>query len=127
MIEIMLVVMIIVLLLGFAISQMGGNIDIAREARVKGDVQSVKTQLMIYESQNGDFPSTEQGLRALITKPEGASSNWRQLMEELPKDPYGKAEYLYMRPGKHNPNSYDLYSVGKDHLPDTADDIGNWK
>jgi general secretion pathway protein G len=127
MLEIMLVVMIISVLLGFAISKMGSSLDIAKEIRIKGDIQSLGTQLMVYQVTNGFFPSTEQGLKALVSKPESdpRPRNWRKLMDEVPVDPYG-SEYRYQRPGIHNPEGYDLFSAGYDGKPGTSDDIGNW-
>jgi general secretion pathway protein G len=127
MIEIMLVVLIIVLLLGFAINKMGGSLDFARETRIKGDIQSLGTQLMVYQGTNGFFPSTEQGLKALVSKPESdpRPRSWRKLMAEVPQDPFGN-EYQYQSPGTHNSDGYDLFSAGVDRKPGTADDIGNW-
>ena len=127
MIEIMLVVLIIVLLLGFAINKMGGSLDFARETRIKGDIQSLGTQLMVYQATNGFFPSTEQGLKALVAKPESdpRPRSWRKLMPDVPQDPFGN-EYQYQSPGSHNSDGYDLFSAGADRKPGTADDIGNW-
>src|SRR5437667_8823916 len=68
--EIMLVVTIIALLLGTAIYKLAGNVEYARHTRVQADVQSINTQLKLYESMNGFYPSTEQGLQALVTQPE---------------------------------------------------------
>jgi general secretion pathway protein G len=127
MLEIMLVVMIIVLLLGFAINNMRGSIDFAKETRIKGDIQSLGTQLMVYQVTNGFFPSTAQGLKALVSKPESdpRPRSWRKLMAEVPQDPFGN-EYQYQSPGTHNSDGYDLFSAGADRKPGTADDIGNW-
>jgi general secretion pathway protein G len=47
-------------------------------------------------------------------------------MDQIPLDPYGK-DYQYVQPGIHNPDSYDLFSAGKDHIPGTVDDTGNWE
>ena len=127
MLEIMLVVMIITVLLGFAINRMGGSLDIAKDIRIKGDIQSLGTQLMVYQVTNGFFPSTEQGLKALVSKPESdpRPRSWRKLMPDVPQDPFGN-EYQYQSPGSHNSDGYDLFSAGKDRKAGTADDIGNW-
>jgi len=66
--EIMLVVSIIVIILGVAISKLGNTTGIAKSMRVQADVQAIKTQLQLYESMNGFFPTTEQGLQALVTQ-----------------------------------------------------------
>jgi general secretion pathway protein G len=95
----------------------------AKEIAVTTDIQGIRTQLKLYESLNGFFPTTEQGLQALVTQPytEPKPSRWMQLFKELPKDPWG-TPYIYLHPGKKNPKSFDLYSAGKDRKPDTADD-----
>ena len=67
--EIMLVVTIIALLLGTAIYKLSGNVEYARHNRVAADIQSISTQLKLYESMNGFYPTTEQGLQALVTQP----------------------------------------------------------
>ncbi len=126
--EIMLVVLIIGLLIGMAVKYLGGNIDIAMKTRAQGDIQSISTQLMIYRAQNGFYPPTEQGLKALVTKPEAEPRprNWTQLMPTMPRDGW-EMEYNYVQPGTHNPNSFDLFSSGSDRKPGTADDVGNWE
>ena len=124
--EIMLVVMIIALLAGSAIYMMKDNIGIAKDTRVNTDIQTMKTQLMVYESTVGYLPSTEQGLKAMITPPQPKPRNWKKLFDTMPLDPYGK-EYQYVQPGVHNPDGYDLFSAGKDHIPGTVDDVGNWE
>ena len=126
--EIMLVVMIIALLAGSAIYMMKGNLDVANDVRVRGDIQSMGTPLMVYRSSNGFLPTTEQGLKALVSKPESSPKprNWQKLMDKIPIDPYGM-EYNYSQPGMHNPDSYDLFSAGLDRIVGTADDKGNWE
>lgn len=126
--EIMLVVVIISLLLGAAIYNMGGNVDTARNVRVQADISSIKSLLKVYNGMNGFYPTTEQGLKALVAQPttEPRPKQWTQGFEQIPRDPWDK-EYNYACPGKHNPKSFDLYSCGPDRLPGTADDIGNWE
>jgi len=121
--EIMLVVTIIALLLGAAIYKLGGNVEYARHIRVAADIQGINTQLGLYESMNGFYPTTEQGLQALVTQPntDPKPTRWYQLYKELPKDPWG-SDYIYRCPGLKNPNGYDLYSAGPDRKPDTTDD-----
>ncbi len=127
-VEIMLVLSIIAVLLAAGIHYMAGNLDIAKETRVKGDLQTITVQLRTYEMQNLFMPSTEQGLQALVTMPtsEPKPTRWRQLLEkDALIDPWG-SPYKYANPGKHNPSSFDLYSIGADRTEGTADDFGNW-
>src|SRR5215472_752737 len=121
--EIMLVVSIIVIILGVAISKLGNTTAIAKSMRVQADIQAIKTQLQLYESMNGFFPTTEQGLQALVTQPQNdpKPTRWYQLFKELPKDPWG-SDYIYRNPGLKNPGGYDLYSAGPDRQADTSDD-----
>src|SRR5438105_2077628 len=79
--EIMLVVTIIALLLGAAIYKLGGNVEFARHTRIGADIQGINTQLKLYESMNGFYPSTEQGIQALIVQPDSdpKPTRWYQL------------------------------------------------
>src|SRR5438132_6883001 len=121
--EIMLVVSIIVIILGVAISKLGNTTGIAKSMRVQADVQAINTQLKLYESMNGFFPTTEQGLQALVVQPgtDPKPTRWYQLYKETPKDPW-QNNYIYLCPGVKNPSGYDLYSAGPDRKPDTTDD-----
>jgi general secretion pathway protein G len=121
--EIMLVVTIIALLLGAAIYKLGGNVEYSRHVRVAADIQGINTQLKVYESMNGFFPTTDQGLQALVSQPttDPQPTRWYQLYSQFPKDPW-QSNYVYRCPGIKNPNGYDLFSPGPDHLADTADD-----
>ena len=123
--EIMLVVTIIAILMGAAIYKLAGNVEIAKHTAVTADVQALGTQLKLYESMNGFFPTTEQGLQALVTPPETdpKPARWYQLFKEMPKDPWHN-NYIYRCPGVKNPGSYDLFSAGPDRIADTADDDG---
>jgi general secretion pathway protein G len=121
--EIMLVVTIIALLLGTAIYKLTGNVDIARHTTVEADVQSIGTQLQLYNNMNGFYPTTEQGLQALVSQPSSdpQPQRWYQLFKELPQDPWHNP-YIYICPGRKNPTGYDLYSAGPDRKSDTPDD-----
>lgn len=123
--EIMLVVGIIVIILGVAVSKLGNTTGVAKDMRVRADIQSISTQLKLYESVNGFLPTSEQGLQALVSPPESdpKPTRWYQLFKELPQDPWS-SNYVYFSPGRKNPGSYDLYSPGPDRKADTADD--NW-
>jgi general secretion pathway protein G len=121
--EIMLVVTIIGLLLTAAIFGFRGNVEYSRRVRVQGDIQGITTQLKLYESMNGFYPTTDQGLQALVVQPETdpKPSRWLQLFDKIPKDPW-QTDYIYRRPGLKNPNGFDLFSAGPDRKADTADD-----
>jgi general secretion pathway protein G len=123
--EIMLVVTIIAILMGAAIYKLAGNVEIAKHTAVSADVQALGTQLKLYESMNGFFPTTEQGLQALVTPPDTdpKPARWYQLFKEVPKDPWHN-NYIYRCPGVKNPGGYDLFSAGPDRIADTADDDG---
>ena len=119
----MLVISIIVILLGVAISRLGNTTGFAKGVAVRSDIQTISTQLKLYESMNGFYPTTEQGLQALVTQTDSdpRPSRWYQLYKELPKDPW-QSPYIYRCPGIKHPESYDLYSSGPDRQPDTSDD-----
>jgi general secretion pathway protein G len=121
--EIMIVVGIIVILLGLAISKIGNPTGFAKQTAVRADVQAIGTQLQLYDSMNGFYPTTEQGLQALVIQPstDPKPARWYQLFKQAPKDPWG-SDYVYRCPGQKNPGSYDLYSAGPDRRADTDDD-----
>jgi len=125
--EIMLVVTIIALLAATGFRLMRGNVEYSREVRVEGDLQSISTQLKLYEAMNGFYPSSSQGLQALVTRPQSEPKprQWRLLMSKVPQDPWHK-DYEYRTPGTHNPESFDIFSLGPDRVAGTDDDIGNW-
>jgi len=97
--------------------------NIAKAMRVQADIKAIKGQLQSYESISGLYPTTQQGLRALVSEPDTDPRpiRWYQLFRELPKDPW-ESDYVYRCPGKKNSNSYDLFSAGPDRKPDTTDD-----
>ena len=120
--EIMLVVMIIALLASLAIYNFGDLFGNAQEKKAKADLNAFKIALLTYRGNTGNYPTTAQGLQALVTQPEEKPPTWRKVMEELEKDPWGNA-YAYERPGKKYPDSYDIYAAGKDGQLGTPDDI----
>ena len=125
--EIMLVLGIIAILVSSGIYLLSGNIDVAKETRVDGDLKTISTQLKTYEMSNYALPTTEQGIAALVEPPTAPPEprRWKKLMEEMPLDPWGHA-YQYRCPGVKNPTSFDVFSMGPDGL-ESADDLGNWK
>lgn len=124
-IELMLVVIIIGALVAMVMPRLTGRSEQARSTAAEADIRSnIALALKLYELDNGNFPSTEEGLNALLNKPASAP-NWRgPYLEKKPIDPWGR-EYKYKCPGEHRPADYDLYSLGKDGV-ESADDIKNW-
>jgi len=127
-IEILLVVVIIGALSAMIIPRLTGRSEQATVAAAKADINShIATALKLYELDNGFFPTTAQGLKALEEKPSTSPvpSNWNgPYVEREPIDPWGNP-YQYASPGRHRPD-YDLYSEGKDKKSE-EDDISNWK
>jgi general secretion pathway protein G len=125
-IELMLVVVIIGALVAMVMPRLTGRGEQARVAAAKADIQAnIATAIKLYELDNGEFPSTADGLTALLSKVASASS-WRgPYLEKKPIDPWGR-EYKYKSPGEHRTNDYDLYSLGKDGV-ESADDVVNWE
>ena len=125
-IELMLVVVIIGALVAMVMPRLTGRGEQARSAAAKADIQAnVATALKLYELDNGNFPSSGEGLNALLTRASSAS-NWNgPYLEKKPVDPWGR-EYKYKYPGEHG-RDYDLYSLGKDGQEGTADDVVNWQ
>lgn len=129
-IEILIVVVILSILAITVVPQFLDQPAKARVARAQSDVQELKTALSMYKLDNFSYPSTAQGLNALISKPSGQplAKNWKTggYMERMIKDPWGN-EYQYLNPGNHG--AIDIYSMGRDGQPggegDDAD-IGNW-
>jgi len=127
--EIMLVVIIIAILVGGAVVMVGPHIEVTREITAKDDLQKIATDIQLYQTQNRGFPTTEQGLNALVQKPttEPVPPNWRPLAQSVPLDPWGQP-YHYQYPGTHGSLlEFDLWSSGHDKQSGTADDIGNWQ
>lgn len=129
-IEILMVVVIIGTLAAMLIPRLTGRSEQARYAAAKADVNvNIATALKLYELDNGFFPTTDQGLEALIRKPTIAPfpPNWNgPYLENPPTDPWGKP-YSYRCPGVNRPHDYDLLSSGKNPAKDKVeDDITNW-
>lgn len=122
-IEVLLVVVIIGILVGVAVPRLGGRVRQSQVAAAKAGVENIGTALRLYELDMGQFPSTLQGL---IQNPGGGGGAWRgpYLEKGMPKDPWGNS-YVYASPGSHNPQSYDLKSLGPDGV-ESADDVTNW-
>jgi general secretion pathway protein G len=125
-IELMLVVIIIGALVAMVMPRLTGRGEQARVAAAKADIQAnIATALKLYELDNGSFPTSDEGLNALLSKPSSAT-NWNgPYLEKKPLDPWAR-EYKYKCPGEHRPADYDLYSLGKDAV-ESVDDVKNWE
>jgi general secretion pathway protein G len=129
--EILVVLAIIGLLVGLVVSNTDKIFGQSQEAVARIFVRdSLKTPLVRYRIDMGDYPSTNEGLQALITSTPGNADRWKgPYMDvsggKLPVDPWGQP-YEYRYPGVKNVGGYDLYSKGVDKTAETADDIGNW-
>lgn len=130
-IELIMVVVILGVLAALVIPNFAGRTQDSKVAAAKTQIEShFGLALSLYETDNGAYPTTEQGLEALIEKPSSAPvpSNWKKpylQKKEIPLDPFGNA-YQYECPGKHNNEGYDLSSAGPDGQHGTEDDISNW-
>jgi general secretion pathway protein G len=129
--EIMTVVVIIGMLATLVITATRGQTRGARDQTTKTMIgATLRTALNLYELDNGNYPTSEQGLKALIEKPgsEPAPQNWKRYLDKqsVPKDPWG-SDYIYVCPGQQTPDGYDLSSPGEDRQPGTPDDICSWK
>ena len=130
-IEIMVVVVIIGLLAAVIVPAVVGKVDEARAVRAKADIAALESALTIFRLDNSKYPTTDQGLQALVQQPTDPSiRNWRPggyLTKRVGKDPWGN-DYQYVYPGTHG-GEFDLYSLGADNQPGgegTSADIGNW-
>ena len=112
MIEIMVVVAILGILAAMIVPQVTGRDDKARVQVAKSDIKSIASALELYKMDNFSYPSTDQGLEALVNQPSGAD-NWAEggYLSKVPKDPW-KRDYLYISPGVNGP--FDLSSWGAD-------------
>lgn len=124
-IELMLVVIIIGVLAAMVIPRLVGRSEEARVSAAKADINSnISLALDMFELDNGRYPTTEEGLNALLHNP-GSLPRWKgPYIKKEPKDPWGKI-YLYKFPGTHT-QDYDLYSAGPNGVEGDEDDIGNW-
>lgn len=128
-VEIMLVVIIIGILISMVGPRLAGRSDQAREAAARTDIEAnLSSGLDLYEMDTGSYPSSEDGLSALLKKPSNpkTAAKWKgPYIKKKPVDPWGNP-YTYISPGTHG-NDYDLYSYGKDGSQGGDDDIVNWE
>ncbi|MGI4843026.1 MAG: type II secretion system major pseudopilin GspG [Janthinobacterium lividum] len=130
-VEIMVVVVIIGILGALVVPKLLGRTGEARVTAAKTDIATMSQALKLYKLDNQRYPSTEQGLQALVAKPTSgpAANGWKDggYMEKLPKDPWGNS-YQYLSPGIHG--EVDIFSLGADGQPGGTGedaDIGSWE
>lgn len=127
-IEIMVVVVILGILASIVVPKIISRPDEARVVKAKQDVLAIQNALDLYKLDNGFYPSTEQGLQALVTKPSSSPvpNYWKQYLKSLPKDPWSR-DYLYLNPGEHG--EVDVFTYGASGQPGGTGinaEIGNW-
>ena len=124
----MFVVVIIGILVSIAVPSLTGKAKKARITATRATMKGIETALSDYEMNVGSFPTSEQGLAALVKCPSDVTTeDWGDspYLKEIPKDAWNQL-FIYKFPGEHNAE-YDLYSKGPDRQEDTEDDIKNWK
>jgi general secretion pathway protein G len=120
-IELLLVMVIIAILAGIVIPKYVNRIEGAKINAAKGDLSNIKQALDLFAIDCERYPTTEEGLNALVTDP-GNLPGWQQCLPKLPMDPWGDA-YVYRSPGTGTNKDYDLFSCGADKQEGTADDV----
>jgi general secretion pathway protein G len=134
-IELLIVVVILSILVTFVGTRLIERPEEARRNQAKIQTQALEEGLKLYKMDNGEYPSTEQSLKALVEKPTAGTIplRWREGgyldKPKVPKDPWGN-DYVYLDPGIHNPTGVDVFSYGPDGQPGGEGkdkDIGNWE
>ncbi|MFZ0241718.1 MAG: type II secretion system major pseudopilin GspG [Desulfobacterales bacterium] len=132
-IELMVVVIILGILAMYIGPKLMGRTEQAKEVQTRVQIEGLETALKLYKLDNGAYPTTEQGLQALVERPEtdNASQKWRRggYLEKgkVPKDPWGN-EFVYLSPGIQG--DFDITSYGADSVPGGEDenkDINSWE
>jgi len=125
-IEVMVVVVILSILAVFVVPKIMDKPEQARKTQVKQNLRIIEQSLNMYKLDNSFYPSTDQGLEALISKPSGSPEprGWNKegYINRMPKDPWG-GDYQYLNPGTRG--KIDIFSFGPDGTA-SDDDIGNW-
>jgi general secretion pathway protein G len=116
-IELMVVIAIIAILASIVAPRMVARTENAKRAAARAQIQNFKTALTTFRMDTGEYPTTRQGLQALVRRPSGYDGKYQEGgyldSDAVPLDPWGNA-YVYMSPGIHNPSEYDIESYGRD-------------
>ncbi|MFP4243575.1 MAG: type II secretion system major pseudopilin GspG [Ectothiorhodospira sp.] len=130
-IEVMVVVVILGILAAIVVPRVMDRPDDARITKARSDIRALESALNLYKLDNYTYPTTDQGLEALVERPDGRPEprNWREggYIDRIPEDPWGN-DYQYLQPGSRG--DFDLYSQGADGRPGGEGanaDIGNWE
>jgi len=128
-IELMVVLVIIGVLAALIVPNVLDRADDARVTAARTDVNNLVQALKLYRLDNQRYPTTEQGLAALVNRPSAAPAptNWRRYLDKLPADPWGRP-YQYINPGVHG--DVDVLSLGADGAPGGDGlnaDVGSWQ
>jgi len=123
-IEIMLVIIIVVALMAVLIPNLRNALSESKTGTAEMYISRLAGNLSMYELKNGNPPTTQQGLKALVEMPtsEPRPRRWNPIEDKIELDPWGM-EYRYEFPGRRNPKGFDVYSSGPDRQPNTEDDI----
>jgi len=127
-IEVLVVVAILGILAAIVVPRIMDRPDEAKRVAAKADVGAIVQALKLYRLDNGFYPSTDQGLGALVQRPtsQPVPGNWKVYLEKMPKDPWG-SDYQYLNPGVRG--EIDVFSLGADHArggEGNGADVGNW-
>jgi general secretion pathway protein G len=125
--ELMVVIVIIGILASMIVPNIMGSQERANVQKAVSDITALEGSLSLYKMDNYDYPSTEQGLEALVEQtdiePEPRRFPEGGYIKRLPQDPWGN-DYVLLNPGEQG--RFDVFSAGPDREPGTEDDIGNW-
>lgn len=125
--EIMVVIVILGILASLVVPNLMGNKEQADHQKAVSDIVALENALDMYKLDNSRYPTTDQGMNALVTKPDSdpAPRNYKEggYIKRLPTDPW-QNEYQLLSPGEHG--KLDVFSMGPDGEASTEDDIGNW-
>ena len=128
-IELLLVMVILTILAAIVIPRFTRRSEQARITAARADIANLEVGLDSFEVDLGRYPTTEEGLGALVKQPADVAdvTQWHgpYIKRNVPKDPWGNP-YIYESPGKHNTNDYDLRSYGPNKQEGGDDDIDNW-
>lgn len=125
-IEVLVVLIILGLIAALVVPRITGRVDEAKVETTKIQLRAIKDALEQYKLDNGTYPTTQQGLKALVEKPSSppVPTRWRKYLDKVPKDGWGR-EFIYISPGVNRP--YELRSRGPDGEEGTEDDIDVWE